>query len=175
MPKWFLSASGCHTFPAPTTVCADKTRQDGSVNGQFWPYHLRLIRPVIFNECFFFLSCSCFSISSNQSDHSLLTPFIKNVLLPKDLPLFGYFLTIPYKPAWWLWVKIQVDQLFLKQSNQPIWHQRPVHVQSHLSSPLWWLLLTSAERNELCTDEQLNECSWHGSNYDWFICLHQSM
>ncbi len=43
-------------------------------------------------------------------------------------------------------MKIPVDQQFLKYSDQPVWHQQPFHIQSHLnplSSPFWCSVWTS--------------------------------
>ncbi len=54
-----------------------------------------------------------------------------------------------FRSVRWLCVKIPVDQQFLKYSDQPVWHQQPFHVQSHLntlSSPFWCSVWTSASR-----------------------------
>jgi len=45
-------------------------------------------------------------------------------------------------------MKIPVDKQFLKYSDQPIWHQKPCHVQSqlnHISSLFWCSVCTSAD------------------------------
>ncbi len=63
--------------------------------------------------------------------------------------IFSLFRTSLCKPQRWLWMKIPVDQQFLKYSDQPVWHQQPLHVQSHLkplSSPFWCSVWTSASR-----------------------------
>ncbi len=46
-------------------------------------------------------------------------------------------------------MKFPVDQQFLKYSDQPIWHQQPFYVQSHLnplSFPFWCSVWTSTSR-----------------------------
>ncbi len=47
--------------------------------------------------------------------------------------IFSLSWTIPCEPQRWLCVKIPIDQQFLKYSDQPVWHQQPCHVQSHLN------------------------------------------
>ncbi len=66
--------------------------------------------------------------------------------------IFSLFRTILCKPLRWLCMKIPVDQQFFKYSDQPVWHQQPYHVQSHLnplSSSFWCSFWTSASRLHL--------------------------
>ncbi len=73
-----------------------------------------------------YLSYCCLSIISNQSAHSPLTSDINKVFLSTQLPLTGHFLF--FGPS-----KIPVDQQFLKYSDQLVWHQQPIHIQSNLN------------------------------------------
>jgi len=91
-----------------------------------------------------YLSYCCLSIISNQSAHSPLTS--TRHFCPHNCAhwIFSLFRTILSKPKRRLCVEIPVVQQFLKYSDQPVWHQQPFHVQSHLnslSSPILMLSL----------------------------------
>ncbi len=115
-----------------------------------------------------YMSYCCLSIISNQSAHSPLTSDINKAFSSTQLPLTGYFLffrIILCKHLRGLCVKIQVDQQFLKYSVQPVCHQQPFHVQSHLNP----LFPHSDARFEIqqvvfTTSKCLNACDWLISN-----------
>lgn len=84
--------------------------------------------------------CHC-PVSLQQSVQSPLTSLINKAFLPTEMPLAGCFFlssAILCKLSRRLCVKIPGVQQFLRNSNQPVWHQQPNHSQSHLdqiSSP----------------------------------------
>ena len=63
--------------------------------------------------------------------------------------IFSLFQTILCKPYRWLCVKIPVDQQFLEYSEQPVWHQQPCHVQSHLTSSFFPILMLGLNLSKL--------------------------
>ncbi len=127
-----------------------------------------------------YLSYCCLSIISNQSVHSPLTSDINKAFSSTQLPLTGYFLFFRPFSVEMVVCENPVDQQFVKYSDQPVWHQQPFHVQSHLnplSSPFWRSVWTSASLFTtsrclnvlscshvigwlaICVTKQLNRCT----------------
>jgi len=64
----------------------------------------------------------------------------------KDILSFQNILCKPYR---WLFVKIPVEQQFLKYSYQPVCHQQPCHIQKSLKSPFFLILMLSFELHQI--------------------------
>lgn len=79
----------------------------------------------------------CLPVSSKQSGYSLLSSPPRELLLTEYFSLSVHFC----KPWRQLYVKIPVDQLFVKYSTHLIWHQQQCHIQITFPPSVIWFEL----------------------------------